>query len=323
MVHVLIALVVLAAGIAQAETKRPDGKQILQRMVKAMETTDYQGTVVFHKNDNLDVMKYFHSFEDGKQRHERLVSLNSPQREIVRKQSEVRCLFKATKRLIVDNRPYQHSFIVDVPNNIEDLLPSYSFELSGEEEVATMPSYIIAIHPRDELRYFRKIWVTKAHFLPIKTIIYDLAGEALEQVVFTDLKVNKTIAQPDLPVKNPITNPVTEDINTAFTTRVLPPGFKQVFFTTKSIHQSGKPVNHLILSDGLASVSVYVEKYLASGSKEESGIPEGIHSIGAVNSTSHKVADSKVTVLGEVPTATVKMIAEGIEVNKEAAATAK
>ncbi len=306
----------LVVNTAKAEDVRLSGKEILQRMVKAMETSDYQGTIVFHKNDNLEAMKYFHSLEDGKRSHERLVSLNSPQREIVRKDSEVTCLFKATKQLIVDHRPYQHSFIVDMPNNIDELQKSYDFEVVGEEDVAMMPAYIVKIQPKDKLRFLRKVWVTKAHFLPIKAVIYDLSSNILEQIVFTELQVNKTDAK-SLNLQDAIKPDVEaaqEVINTDFSARVLPPGFKQIFFTRNPIHQSGQPVDHLVLSDGLASVSIYAESKKPDISPDLHAL-EGTHSVGAINSISRNISSSQITVLGEVPADTVKMIAEGIELN--------
>lgn len=114
MTQLLIALLFAAAGAVSAGESPLTAKQILQKMIKAMEVSNYQGTVVFLKNDKLEAMKYFHSFEKNKEL-ERLVSLNSPLREIVRNSGKVTCLFKATRHVIVDHRPYQHSFIVDVP----------------------------------------------------------------------------------------------------------------------------------------------------------------------------------------------------------------
>jgi sigma-E factor negative regulatory protein RseB len=187
-----VILALAAINVANAENIESSPKQLLLRMVTAMELSDYQGTVVFLKNNKLEAMKYLHSFDkDGE--HEKLLSLNSPEREIVRKSDEVSCLFKTTKRLIVDHRPYQHSFIVDVPKNLDELDGNYTFEVVGEENIAMTPTFIVAIQPKDELRYLKKIWVTKAHYLPVKAATYDLSGEILEQVMFTDFQVSRAL----------------------------------------------------------------------------------------------------------------------------------
>jgi sigma-E factor negative regulatory protein RseB len=75
------------------------------------------------------------------------------------------------------------------------------------------------------------------------------------------------------------------------------------------MHDSKQPVEHLLLSDGFASVSVYVENNLQPGFRSE----DSIHQIGAVNFFTRAVDGSLITVMGEVPAKTVKFIAEGIK----------
>ncbi|MEQ1738919.1 MAG: MucB/RseB C-terminal domain-containing protein [Methyloglobulus sp.] len=317
-----VFLYALTGALFAAETPLT-AKQILQKMVTAMEVSNYQGTVVFLKNDRLEAMKYFHTVDKDREQ-ERLVSLNSPQREIIRNSDEITCLFKLTQQVIVDHRPYEHSFIVDVPKNLDDLDASYQFEVVGEEDVAMLPSYVVAIQPKDEFRYIRKIWIAKEQFLPMKAEVYDFAGTVLEQVVFTEMQVNK---QPPSKVNvsaklsglpSQTSAEVVDSSNQAsFEVTALPQGFKQIFFSRKPLHKSDQPVDHLLLSDGFASVSVYLESKKAD-TTPESHMPEGIHSVGAINSISRTLADSQLTVLGEVPVTTVKFIAEGVKLRNPA-----
>lgn len=324
MVHVFLMFLLLAVGTASAEESQLAAKDILQKMVSAMSVSNFQGTVIFLKNDKLEAMKYFHSASD-KQEQERLVSLNSPPREIVRSSDQIRCFYKRTRQVIVDHRPYEHSFIVDVPKNLDELDASYRFEVVGEEDVAMQPSYVVAIQPKDDFRYVRKIWVSKGQFLPMKAVVYGLNGLVLEQVVFTEIQVDKPVsgktAKPagvthaPMPENSAQANASPEQA--AFEVTALPQGFKQVFFSRKPLRQSDQPVDHVLLSDGFASVSVYVESKKANASAS-GGIPEGIHSAGAINSLSKVIANSQLTVLGEVPAATVKFIAEGVKLRNSA-----
>jgi sigma-E factor negative regulatory protein RseB len=322
-VQVFFVILFAVMGAVSAQENPPTAKQILQKMVKAMEVSNYQGTVVFLKNDKLEAMKYFHTSAKDKEQ-ERLVSLNSPPREIVRNSDEITCLYKLTQQVIVDHRPYEHSFIVDVPKNLDELDASYQFEVVGEEDVAMLPSYVVAIKPKDDFRYIRKIWIAKEQFLPMKAVVYDLAGVVLEQVVFTEMQVNKQQASKvteaaGVPAPSGIAHEVSSDSSNqaAFEVTALPQGFKQIFFSRKPLHQSDQPVDHLLLSDGFASVSVYLESKKADSSPD-SRIPEGIHSVGAINSMSRTLADSQLTVLGEVPAPTVKFIAEGVKLRNAA-----
>jgi sigma-E factor negative regulatory protein RseB len=318
-VRILLPLLLAAMNAVSAAESPLTAKQILQKMVKAMEVSNYQGTVVFLKNDKLEAMKYFHTSKKT-QEQERLVSLNSPQREIIRNSDEVKCLYKLTQQVIVDHRPYEHSFIVDVPKNLDELDTSYQFEVVGEEDVAMLPSYVVAIQPKDDFRYIRKIWVAKEQFLPMKAIVYDLSGVVLEQVVFTEMQLNKQPPSKDKEVAEvrAVTAIASQSANQAsFELTALPLGFKQIFFSRKPLHQSDQPVDHLLLSDGFASVSVYLESKKVN-TIPDARLPEGIHSVGAINSMSRSLADSQLTVLGEVPASTVKYISEGVKLRNSA-----
>jgi sigma-E factor negative regulatory protein RseB len=318
-VQLFFFILLAAIGTVSAKEAPLTAKQILEKMVKAMEVSNYKGTVVFLKNDKLETMKYFHTVNKDSQQ-ERLVSLNSPLREIIRNSDEVKCSFKMTRQVIVDHRPYEHSFIVDVPKNLDELETSYQFEIVGEEDVAMLPTYVVAIQPKDDFRYVRKIWVSKEQYLPLKAVVYDLSGIVLEQVVFTEMQINKQ--ESDLKSESAETPKLkqskvesdSQDL-AEFEIAVLPQGFKKVFFTRKPIHKSGSPVDHLLLSDGFASVSIYLESN-KDDSSEDSRLPEGIHTVGAINSISRSLEDSQLTVLGEVPASTVKFIAESVKLRQ-------
>ncbi|WP_442497542.1 MucB/RseB C-terminal domain-containing protein [Methylobacter sp. sgz302048] len=289
-----------------------NARQALTKMTDAMRVLNYQGTVAFLRNGKLETMKYFHAAEKGIEQ-ERLLSLNSPLREIIRDADKVSCLFKSTQQAVVDHRPVGHSFLVDVPQDLDELSAVYDFKMAGEEDVAMLPAYVIAIQPKDDFRYVRKIWIEKQQFLPLKVAVYDLSGTVLEQVVFTDLEVKEA-----LPFVEAKFGEAAENVKhihqlqaqasdqATFVVNNLPPGFEEIFFTRRPIHNSNQPVDHLLLSDGFAAVSVYMEN-------KNTAMQQGLQSVGAVNSFSRTIDDWQLTVMGEVPAKTVKFIAEGIK----------
>jgi len=67
------------------------------------------------------------------------------------------------------------------------------------------------------------------------------------------------------------------------------------------------PVEHLVYTDGLASVSVFIEHLEASGEHQE-----GTSRMGAVNAFGTMVDSFQVTVVGEVPEATVERIGRSV-----------
>lgn len=307
-----LILLVLSAGNASAEEIKLTARQALIKMTKAMKDLNYEGTVAFFRNGKLETMKYFHAAKDGVEQ-ERLESLNSPLREVVRNADKVSCRFKQTHQVLVDYRPYEHSFLVDLPKNFDGLEQIYDFEMAGEEDIAMLPSYVVAIHPKDEFRYDRKIWIEKQKYLPLKAAIYDFSGELLDQVVFADQKIMDKLPFVDVRVPNGsvqvnqyqnLNNQISEQA--PFIVSSMPSGFHEVFFTQSPMRNSGQLVNHLVLSDGFSIVSVYMEN-------KNSTMDPGMHTVGATHSYSRVFDDYLITVMGEVPASTVKTMAQSVK----------
>jgi len=311
-VKLFFVVLLLSIRIASAGEPELNALQVLEKMNHAMEVLNYQGTVAFFKNGKLEPMKYIHAAAKGVQQ-ERLVSLNSPLREIIRDAGKVSCLFKESQQSIVDHRPFERSFLVDVPYNLDEMGAIYQFEVVGEENVAMLPSYVVAIQPKDNARYTRKIWIEKQQFLPLKIVLYDNQGAPLEQVVFTEIEVKDSLPFVDVkfldsihPAKHIHQLQSQSSDQAAFVVTQLPKGFREVFFTRKPMHNAEQPVDHLLLSDGFTSVSIYMESKSAA-------MQSGPQSVGAVNSYSRTINNYQLTVMGEVPAETVKFIAEGIK----------
>lgn len=293
---------------------QPDIKaqQWLEKMSRAIKTLNYQGTVVFFKNGRLDTMKYMHARNEGIE-HEKLVSLNSPMREIIRESGKVSCFFKNSRQIVINHRPVSTSFLVDLPDDFSTLNNIYQFSVMGEESVAMLPSRIISIKAKDNYRFGRKIWIDKQHYLPLKIEMIDLSGKPLEQIQFTDLQVghnflkeNSENTLKNVNIKH-IHQSESLSINKAgFVLKNLPSGFQIVFFTRLKMDKSDQSVDHLLLSDGFSSISVYREAK-ADDSRE------GLQTLGTVNSFTHIVKNNQITAMGEVPAKTVQFIAQGVK----------
>lgn len=301
----------LGYSVASAENKTLAPQLWLENMSHAMKTLNFQGTVVFLKGGQLDTMKYRHSLADGVEL-ERLSSLNSPLREVTRKSSEVSCLFKETSQKVINHHPIDSSFLINLPADIATLDKVYTLHADGQGAIAMLPTQILDIKPNDAYRYARKLWIDTQHFLPLKVEVYDTDGVVLEQVVFTELKLDGVNESPlaevndnQLQIKH-IHSSQAEPLESApFVLKNWPDGFKTVFFIRNSMQKLQKPVDHLLISDGLSSVSVYLEP------KDAAGV-EGLHTLGSVNSFSRVIDNFQLTVLGEVPAQTVEFIATGI-----------
>jgi len=88
--------------------------------------------------------------------------------------------------------------------------------------------------------------------------------------------------------------------------RLAPPsGFKPLY-TVRRLMASG-PALQAVYSDGLASLSVFIEPAAASDTSE--ALPRR----GPINAYARRVGDSMVTVVGEIPAETARAVAQAVE----------
>jgi len=280
-------------------------------MQESIKTLNYQGTVVFLKNNTLDSMKYFHAANKGIEQ-EHLLSLNSPIREILRNADKVSCLFKDLKKIEINHLPTHRSFIINLPKDFNKQTAYYDFELGEQAQVALLPTQVILVKPKDEFRYARKIWIDKHHYLPLKTEVYDPTGVIIEQVMFTTLKIKKSLPfasvnlnSTHLKVKHIHQTGLQAIEKAVFVINNIPQGFKEVFFIQMQMHGSKQSVEHLLLSDGFSSISIYQEA-------QDDTVPLEIQSAGSVNSLVKKIGKLQFVVMGDVPVKTIQFIANGI-----------
>ena len=98
----------------------------------------------------------------------------------------------------------------------------------------------------------------------------------------------------------------------------LPPGFRMMLHGAQTLPGSSVPVDHLVFTDGLASVSVFIEMHATPpGAGQVTEVRAA--RVGSSSAFSTVVDGHKITAVGEVPPATVRLIAT--QVRAEAAAS--
>jgi negative regulator of sigma E activity len=134
---------------------------------------------------------------------------------------------------------------------------------------------VIAVTPRDEFRYGYRLWIDETTAMPLKTQLCDAHGRIIEQVVFASLTLAGHIAdsafRPEVAtdgfqwLRNDATPPGPGVPNTSalWSALKLPPGFRMTVRSAQVLPGAHDPVAHLVFTDGLASVSVFVESRAA------------------------------------------------------------
>jgi len=310
-------LVVVLLTTAGQVCAQESARQWLDEMSSALQTLDYDGTFVYLHDNKLETMRIVHQQTEGGEK-ERLFSLTGSPREVLRDDRTVTCIMADNKSVMFGKRRSRQPFPV-VPRDLDALSDYYQLEDAGEDRMTGYMTRVIKIKPKDALRYGYRFWIDKETRMLLKFDLTGVDGKAIEQLMFTSLGIGGGIPaaalEPSLTgdgyawyrQENSDRKPVRNTDAPGWTVERLPAGFRMVNFQHKRMHQDSVSAEHMVFSDGLATVSVYVEK-LAEGKAPVTGLS----SMGAMNAYRAEVDGYQVTVIGEVPGVTVQMIAHSV-----------
>jgi sigma-E factor negative regulatory protein RseB len=316
------ALLVVFAGVGPAAASEPLDAAVagwLEKMNLAVRTLDYEGRFVYQHGDHLEALFLHHSVRDGRE-HERLVALNGAPREVRRDEDKAICRSDERSELRVDRGSGGRSFSPLLPVYVDQLTGHYRFELGGETRVAGRSAQELAIHPLDDLRYGYRLALDLDFALPLRTVVVGADGGSVSQIMFTDLAVGRADdAADDLPPWHEPSAVFPEARAAAGGADVDRNAWMQAprwtFAETPSgfvlnVHrrhrmESDADTEHFIFSDGLATVSVYIEPGEGSGLR-------GLATIGPVSAYGQLVEGHQVTAVGEVPERTVQLFGEAV-----------
>lgn len=313
--RLLATLLLVVAGHASAQDS---ARQWLDEMSSALQTLDYDGTFVYLHDGRLDAMRIIHQVSDGGQR-ERLVSLTGSAREVLRDDKAVTCIKPDNKSVMIGKSRPRPPFPV-LPKDLGKTSHYYNIEDGGDDRMAGYNARVIAITPKDEFRYGYRFWIEQNTRMLLKYDLSDPDGMPIEQVMFTRLVIGADIPQSALQPSltgDGYTWHRQEDVRNAaamasgkpgWQVAQLPAGFTLTDFQQKRMREEGEAAEHMVFSDGLATVSVYVEKRM-----QQDDSLNGLSSMGAMNAYGLMLDGYQVMVVGEVPPATVRMIAHSLE----------
>ena len=297
-----------------------DARTWLMKMNQAAHTLNYSGSFVYQHGDQLESMRIMRNVQGGVVR-ERLLSLNGAAREVIRTNQEVRCYLPDENTVVVEHRRAEaRSFPSLLPESLRNLDKNYAIALGRTGRVVDRSAQEVTISPRDSYRYGYQLWADKESGLLLKANLVDDKGKVIEQFMFTSIEMGGTMPdsafEPRDAAKGYVwyredkENTVSTSASKEWQVKRLPPGFTLSMHMTRMIPKHKTPVEHLVYSDGLAVVSVFVEK-LDSDQADTSDANEVMH-IGAVHARGLNIGTHQVTVMGEVPIITVDMIGDSI-----------
>jgi len=301
----VFSITLFASFSAWAEEAAP--QELLTRMSASLRALDFQGSFVYQHDGRVDALRVFHL--GGERERERLVSLTGPRSEIVRDERTITCVQSGAMPTLFANR--SGSPLLPLVPNVRGLSAQYSVTAGGEDRVAGYVVRVVDIAPRDQYRYGYRLWLQRDTQLPLRSAILDAAQRPLEQFMFVALDVGAKPSETDLLPGESLDSAASptagERINAKprWTVPQAPAGFRLV--RTQRLDGS-TPAEHLVYTDGVASVSIYVEPR----TDPAQAATESASMRGALSIHSRSEGTLRITALGDVPPATVKAMALGV-----------
>ena len=305
-----------AVGASNAAEHQDDAFLMLQRMANAAHQLNYSGSFVYQHGQSMETSRITHMI-DVRGEYEKLVMLDGNRRQVFRNNEEVYCFLSDDKTVMVDKRRVKRTFPALLPTQLADLREHYEIKLGGQERVAGRDGQVIVLTPKDPYRYGHRFWADNQSGLLLKASTWNEQKEMVDQFSFSDIKIGAAIdpkeVKPELRGKKLVRSTGEGQESMPFDPNwkiaAPPPGFKHMMGMKRVLPGARMPVNHVVYSDGLAAVSVFIEPV------SEKTMP-GLSSQGALHVYTRVEADHQITVLGEVPKATVMFIGDAVSFKK-------
>ena len=184
---------------------------------------------------------------------------------------------------------------------------------------------VLILMPRDGLRYSYRFWIDSEYGLLLKSVMFNNRDEIMESIGFNQVALMNNVAldwfKPKIDHnKNYVMereHEVVADtgVPVDWEIRALPAGYRKVDQLIRKVPGKSGPVTHVIFSDGLASVSLFIE-HIAQQNREKP-MPKSVLTTAGNTSFYASVNNGHlVTVVGDVPEATVVQIANAVVFKK-------
>lgn len=312
-----------------------DVKNLLSNMSEAVRTLNYQGRFMYVLGNDTSSFQIQHAVINGKE-HERLVFLNQKQQEVVRVGHDTFCIHAGNHLLgqhkAISANPFAEK-ISKLENGIENY---YDITLNEDHMVAGRDTYQISFKSKDNNRYDQLLWIDTQSKLLLKANVSDTNLGTLESFEFVQIDIGQEIPASVFAHKNYVQHKpkhfdpalaISDEKNASNTNSMwqanwLPEGFyfsgaaQQIIKSSeRSTLVKNQPVDMLMYTDGIAAITIFIEKLNKVSQFAESSQK------GAVSAYSHAftIGDEQnfmITVVGEVPLQTVERVAKGIAKRK-------
>ena len=325
----------LAASVPDAKPPERNVSEWLVRMHEASRKRAYIGTFVVSSSNSMSSSRIWHVC-DGEQQMERVEALTGAPRSTLRRNDEVITFFKDSKTALTEKRESLGLFPNLLKSNQSAMAQYYSARQLGVERVAGYEADVVLLQAKDNLRFGYRVWSERKSGLVIKLQTLDVEGRVLEQAAYSELQLDAPVSMSKL--SQMMANVDGYKVAKSEMTKTTPSaegwqlknpvaGFKPMSCFKRSVASGdgagAEAALQWIFSDGLASVSLFVENFdRFRHAQEGQGATGATHSLTRrltgkpAEKSGDKSGDWWLTVVGEVPAHVLASFAQGLERKK-------
>lgn len=317
-----VAAMPAAAPMAATAAESRELNDWLRRIHEAAKNRTYTGTFVVSSGGTMSSAKIWHACE-GDQQVERVDTLTGAPRSTFRHNDQVVTFMPDHKVVRSERRESLGAFPELLQSADSRIADYYKVRREGAERVAGVDSDIALLVPKDSLRFGYRVWTERKHGLVVKLQTLDTDGKVLEQAAFSEVQLDAPVKMDKLlqmmgkiegyRVEKPALVKTTASAE-GWLMKAPVAGFQsmQCYKRPSAANVSaGDQSLQWIFSDGLASVSIFVEPYDRQRHAKESSL-----SLGATQTLTRQHGGHWLTLMGEVPMATLRQFAGALERKK-------
>lgn len=310
------------AGQPAVEAGLPaaDAKAWLARIQAAAAQGNYQGTLVYSTNGAIATSRVWHYWAGG-ETFERLEAQDGRQQRIVRHNDLVHTLWPQTQVAVIEKRETLAGWSTTPQAVDPQALDNYVLRTEGQGRVAGRDAAVLLLQPRDALRYAQRLWADLTSGLMLRADVMSPAAPRtlLESTAFTEVEIGVK-PQPDQVLKlvrglegwrvfRPQQRRTAHEAEGWQLTKPVP-GFLLAGVMRRGMESAGdgEPVLQAVFSDGLAHVSVFIEPFKPQRHRQEVQAQQG-----ATATLMQRQGEHWITVVGDVPPATLMQFATAFE----------
>ncbi|EET09677.1 sigma factor negative regulatory protein, MucB/ResB family [Burkholderia pseudomallei 1710a] len=330
----LPALLLCAAALLSAQPRafaQPDdpvatrrqAAEWLDRIQQAAQQQNYEGTFVYQRGAYVQSSRIVHVATKGDGEYERVESLDGKPRKLLRHNDDLYTFVPERRLCVVERRQNKDSFPALLGASGEQVLSVYEPKSLGRDRVAGLDAQVVELVPKDAYRFAYKLWTDAKTGLLLRSQTLDTNDRVLEQIAFSQLQLGVAAPSQKTAIAAGMRNlggwtvvrpPVAPVDIEAQGWQIAPTvaGFRKIRevrrpMAARDANDPPIAVDQAVFTDGLATISVFIEP------AEKNSRKEGAGGTGATHVLVKRRGDFWITVLGEAPPSTLQQFASAIE----------